>query len=176
MKRITVALTWGEVQMCAHVGTCRFISARTQGHKDRWPNTARASWDRDIRGCLSEFAFAKYTGRTWLPKIGEKGGTDVGPYQVRSMEETHHRLCIKPQDKDDEVFILVFVSPDDPCHPQLVGWATAGDVKLNGVSPDGFYYMRQDQLWPMEDLNGAKLESVLIFHCDELENADAAAA
>jgi len=151
--KVSVPLSWSEVGHAANVGMWRHIFARSTKKTDREPNTAKPSWDRDLVGAIAEYAAAKWLGVFWRPAIGETGGTDVGPYQVRSITVPTHRLCIRPQDKDEQVFLLVLVNHATPNCPVIYGWLKAGDAKrADWQAEDWLYYVPPDMLRPLAEL------------------------
>lgn len=151
MHEIEVELSWAEITHASHVGLMRQVMCSMRKARDRQPQSAPPSWDRDIVGAIAEYVAAKFLGLFW--RAFGIGGTDVGPYQVRSKSEVGHRLCIKPQDRDDEAFILVQVLHRDKTRPRICGWYNCGDAKRpEWRSDDGFWYVPNDQLRPMAEL------------------------
>jgi hypothetical protein len=119
-----IELDWMDVAVAAYVGALRQIKHRKANHMHRWNAPMDNGWTRDIEGACAEKAAAKSLGNYWFD--GADGKTDVGPYQVRHTTVEHGRLVLHPEDKDDEIFILVVGRA--PTF-RIVGWCLGRDGK-----------------------------------------------
>jgi len=150
---VEVRLTWPEVHIGAHVGIMREIQDREQNLVNIAQAEAEGGWERHVVGALGEMAFAKWVGIFWSGSLGDYRADDVGPYQVRAIVKERHSLIIRPVDKDDKKFILVW---DQTPKYFLMGWQWAGNIKRqvfvrepNGRDPA--FFVPQAALFSMED-------------------------
>lgn len=113
-----------------------------------------------ILGAQGEVVIANYLGYT--AEKGIFGGTDVGPYQVRTRSNIYYDLILHASDADDAVFILV-LGPIDRPRPKgtlcflVAGWCegAAGKNRLYWNDPAGgrpAYFVPQRVLRPMQEL------------------------
>lgn len=148
-----IILTWPEVLLGVNAGIMRRVSAMRRGRCNPFPEEGRSIWDRDINGSLAEVAVAKWAGAFWSGTVGRIDTPDVGNLQVRSKTQDGERLVIRPDDKDDEVFVSVLVQPPS-C--RLCGWLYAGEAKRpEWVVSTGCYFVRDEFLRPMSELRRA---------------------
>ena len=92
-----------QAMMC---GGLRHIKAMEQCRK-RNTNQPRTTWDQDIEGACAEAAVAFGLNLFWAASTEPDYHGDVGPYQVRRVDEDRKCLIIKPKDRDDQAFISV---------------------------------------------------------------------
>ena len=107
-----------------------------------------------IDGCMSEKAAAKMTGAKWDDGPWKPKSWDVGKLQVRSTKHKNGCLLIRPNDDDNDVFLLVI---DDFPSYRLVGWLPCKLCKQekwrrapNNRPPA--WFVPQDVLRKIEDL------------------------
>lgn len=130
---IAVTLTEYELRMAAQVGIERHIDSLVHGRRQAAADRAPVgNWQQDIEGACGELAVAKALGRYWNGSVNTfKQGGDVGKVQVRTRSEHHYELIVRPQDRDDDYFVLVTgVAPDY----RVVGYMRGADAKQDGFS------------------------------------------
>lgn len=127
----TVRMSWSDVRHATLVGLDRYIGARERGLRPGAGQPA-TDWPAHIEGAWAEFAVALATGHAWPTDHGQpdRGAPDVGPYHVRTSSRDNPSLIIRPNDRDDEPFVLV-VSTGLP-EFTIVGWIFAGDARRDG--------------------------------------------
>lgn len=126
-----VELTWPEITLAANIGTARRLFAverRLRNYGGGGPN-ASEGWGEDIVGAIGEAGLAKHYNLFWSGTIGQWGGRDVGPFQVRAKTKPEYRLGIKEKDADDQQFVSVLV---DLPRVWLCGWFWGGEGKRDG--------------------------------------------
>ena len=150
---IEVNLTWPEIRFGAMVGITREAQDREEKKINSAQAKAEGGWDRHVMGALGEMAFAKWANIFWSGSLGDYHADDVGPYQVRAIYGERHRLIIRPGDKDNKKFILVW---DQTPKYFLMGWQWAGNIKRkvfweNPNGRDPAFFVPQTALFSMED-------------------------
>jgi hypothetical protein len=117
-------LDWMEVAAAAMTGVLRQIKHRSKGDNHKWKAPLAGGWERDIEGACAEKFAAKRLGAYWFD--GTNGETDVGLHQVRHTALLNGRLMLHPEDKDNEVFVLVVGRA--PAF-ELIGWCFGREGK-----------------------------------------------
>ena len=147
-------LDWMEMFAAAMTGVMRQIKHRRKGDKHKWNATIAGGWERDIEGACAEKFAAKTLGLYWFDGVG--GATDIGPCQVRHTPHLDGRLMLHPEDKDDEIFILVVGRA--PAF-ELVGWCFGHEGKQQdywsdptGADRPAFFVPRVGVLRSVEEL------------------------
>lgn len=106
-----VILTNSEIAMASHVGYMRQLSALWRNLADKHGCDVERRWDFHIEGACGECALAKALGVHWEGTINTfKDGNDVGGvdgFQVRTRSKHWHELIIRPDDRDDDWFVLL---------------------------------------------------------------------
>ena len=109
--KVTVELDWNEVSLGAFVGLRRTITSLRKGrHRDVWATKVKnkdSRWQVEIEGSLAEVAVAKHLGVFWDGSVDTFKRADVGSVQVRHTELQEGCLIVRPEDADDEKYILV---------------------------------------------------------------------
>jgi hypothetical protein len=151
MKR--VSLEWYEYAMASDVGRMRSLASIRQGLKHKY-GMSTAGWTESIEGACGELAVAKALGIYWDGSVNTFKAPDVGNLQVRTRSKDHYDLIVRPEDKSEDVFVLVTgVCPDYVVH----GWTTGADAKQGcylqtyGNRPPA-YFVPKDRLSPIEEL------------------------
>lgn len=122
-----VELTPAELVIVTAVGALRHGEAMHAGRRDR--HGATSSEDglaRHILGAAGELAVAKVLGRYWGGDVCTFKGPDVGGLQVRTRSSDDYDLIVRPDDADDEVFVLV---TGTPTRLWVRGWIHGRDAK-----------------------------------------------
>lgn len=150
---VAVTLNWHEVCLAAHVGLWRRINAVKQGKRDIHGYEG-AGWDANIEGACGELAAAKALGRYWDGSVETWKRPDIGDLQIRTRSQSHYGLLVRPDDDDDDIFVLV----TGKCPEFTVrGWLHGRDSKrqqwLNehGGRPAA-YFVPQSSLRPLSEL------------------------
>lgn len=146
-----VELSWPELYLAASAGIMRRINGLRNHREEPYGARPDAWWNNDINGCIAELALAKHLGIFWSGTVGRIDLPDVGALQVRSKTEVDHRLVILPTDKDEAVFVSVFVATP-VC--RLCGWMVAKEAKrpeylLPDPAARDRYFVPNDKLHPM---------------------------
>lgn len=123
---IEVTLDWFEVTRAAQVGLQRQVHAMAAGKPDVFGYEGDG-WNIHIEGALGELAFAKATNRYWSGPVNTfKEGGDVGSIQVRTRSRDDYDLIVRPNDRDQDVFVLVLGKC--PTY-KVVGWLVGSSAK-----------------------------------------------
>lgn len=149
-----ITLQWNEVSLAAWTGMQRQMKALAASRPDRHGFTG-AGWSEHIEGACGEVAAAKALGVYWTPTVNTfTAGGDVGALQVRTRSRDDYELLIRPQDRDEDVFILV--RGKSPSF-SVVGWIRGRDAKRaewmreHGGRPPA-YFVPDAALQPIEAL------------------------
>lgn len=126
-----------ETDYAALVGAARARAVRDRAAQTRLPGTP--SLTADITGALGELAVAKALGTYWAPSVRDrdKRRGDVDGLQVRATWRRDGRLVIRPDDADDQPFVLVVGEPPDL---SIVGWIYPRDARAHSewrAAPNG---------------------------------------
>jgi hypothetical protein len=154
---IVQRLTWWEFDLAASVGLRRQIEAmRDQRCNQR--QTAADDLLVNVIGACGEMAAAKACGVYWDGSVNaSRARGDIGPgWQVRTAYRTPPgRLTIRPRDRGDDVFILVFA--EAPWHLLVLGWITGDEGRRVGIV-EGYnghepaWFVEPSALHPIIDL------------------------
>jgi len=151
-----VELTWYEILFAATVGIRRNVAAMSKRLPDRYGFNSETGWQVHIEGACGEMAFAKCSGLYWSASINTfKNGGDVGNIQVRTRSRADYDLIVRPDERDDDKFVLV--TGTAPSY-QVVGWIRGGDAKREtwkqtyGNRPPAFFVPKHE-LRPIEEIN-----------------------
>jgi hypothetical protein len=152
---VEVQLSASELVQAATIGAQRHVFAIAKGLPDRH-GFEGAGWDVHIEGAAGELAFCKATGRYWDATINTfKTGGDVGTrIQVRTRSKTWYDLLVRPDDRPDDIFVLVLGrSPTF----RVAGWISGQEaqrpeyLQSYGNRPTAYFV-------PVTALNGALSE------------------
>lgn len=122
----SVELTRIEIEFAKLLGIERHHGALGSGRKDAH------GFDGDpleihIAGVAGEMAFCKCLGMYFMPTIDTYKSPDVGDnIQVRTRSEKWHDLLVRPNDKDEDKFVLVVGKM--PIF-SVIGWAYGSEAK-----------------------------------------------
>lgn len=151
---VEIELTWPELWFALSAGLMRRLNGVRNGRAEPYGARPKAAWDADINGAIAELALAKHFNLFWSGTVGRVDLPDVGLLQVRSKIEMQHRLVVRREDGDDEVFVSVLV--DVPVCT-LCGWMRGHDAKReewllpDPDKPDRFF-VPNAKLLPMAEL------------------------
>jgi len=102
-----VTLSWWELAAASEVGRMRQLAAVRAGRPDRH-GFKGPGWDVHIEGAAGEMAVAKGLGLYWDASVDTfKGSPDLPGIQVRTRSRDDYDLIVRPDDPDNEVFVLV---------------------------------------------------------------------
>lgn len=149
-----VTLETAETRICVWVGEQRFAHARRESRDPgAGPTSTAKTAVNDIRGAKCEFSGSIMLNVYWRPSIGSIRDYDVGGLvQVRSGTKSHHRLIVKPADKDHDPFALI-LAIDDTFY--FGGWLFASAAKLFPLESgfgDPAHFVPQSALRPQSEL------------------------
>jgi hypothetical protein len=151
---INIKLKWHELTMAAHIGTQRQIESLRDDKKDK-AGYDGSGWEINIEGAVGELVVAKYLNIYWDGSVNTyKSGHDVGGYEVRTRSKSWYELLIRPDDKDDAIYILVTGKGFDY---KIRGWLLGKDAKRKEWfkahgGRDPAYFAPQSVLHPMSEL------------------------
>lgn len=121
-----VILEWYELLFAASVGIRRNIEALEKKLPDLY-GFDQNEWQTHIEGACGEMAFAKGTGRYWSGSINTfRNGGDVGSIQIRTRSKPNYDLIVRPNDRDEDIFVLVIGNA--PAF-SIIGWIRAKNAK-----------------------------------------------
>ncbi len=121
---LDVGLNPWEFARAATVGVQRQIAALLKPHTGYTP---KDPWGSHIEGACGELGFAKGLNFYWDGGVNTYSlGQDVFLYQVRTRSLPTNDLIIRPQDKDDDVFVLVVGKAPNFT---IVGWIFGFEAK-----------------------------------------------
>lgn len=181
---VVIPLAWSEVILAANAGMMRRIYALREGKAGVDGAKDEGAWDGDINGAVAELACAKWANVYWNGTVGITTTSDVGKWQVRSKIVSGHRLVVKRNDKDHEVFVSVLVNlainPTAVLCGWLHGWQAKNPAWLKTYPPKPPMYFVEDQyLSDMDELRGisdARPTPVACLHVLGVQSAYRAAA
>ena len=106
--KIAVTLTPYEMKMGALVGIERCVDSVSHNRQDptkskRLPN----HWAIEINGSCAELAVAKALGYYWGGDVNTFKAPDLEGIQIRNTDLDEGRLIVRPNDSDNEIFVLV---------------------------------------------------------------------
>jgi len=102
-----VRLTKSAAFMAAQVGVMRRVSNRCKGLAGRYGADESISWNEDCEAGGGEKAVASYFGLYHDGSLGNFKAADVGELQVRTRLKDWYDLIVHPEDKEEDIFILV---------------------------------------------------------------------
>ncbi len=110
---VTVELDWYEIEFVSSVGIKRATEANRQNLKNKAGLESYGLFEH-VNGAIGEYAAAKVMGRHWAPTVNTfRGMPDIAPcFEVRTRTEPWHDLIIRPDDPDEQIYILVTGSFD----------------------------------------------------------------
>jgi hypothetical protein len=142
VKNISIPLTSNELVAAGTIGVLRRVSSLQNKRADR--NLGPSDWSADIDGAAAEMALAKYLNVFCVPLINSFKAADVDGYQVRSTTRANGRMIIRPDDKDEDDFILVITKA-----PIFI---LVGTINCKAGKMDEFW--EQDAWWVPQDRLG----------------------
>lgn len=121
-----VTLDWSELELAAAVGLRRQLSSLRDQREDKH-GFSGPGWTIHIEGACGELAVAKALGRYWNGSVDNFRGPDlVGFLQIRTRSNAYYDLIVRPDDADQDVYILVTGrAPEFEVH----GWIRGRDAK-----------------------------------------------
>ncbi len=148
----TIAFNQTEFTHAAMAGFLRQCENLGRGRQEAYGQMSYG-FDVHIMGAVAEAAVARYMDVFWGP--GKLRAPDVSQYQVRSSSHRPPFLCLHPEDKDDDRFILVLVRAQTAT---LLGWAYGKDGKQKDYWGDKWrngrpaFWVPHTKLRSMEEL------------------------
>jgi hypothetical protein len=146
---IPVVLHAYEVDLAAHVGVRRNVSAMAAGRRPAFGAGATKDWQYHVDGACGELAFAKASGRYWSGSVDTfRVGGDVGLIQVRTRSRDGYDLIVRDADRNEDAFVLV----TGACpHFFVRGWCYGWEAKQkhyrrNHGERVAAYFVPQDAL------------------------------
>lgn len=138
-----VTLTQSEALVAAIVAVLYEVQNLVLGRQDRYGADNRvAGLEAHFKGYRGEIAVAKATDRFWCGALGKLKARDVAGLQVRATQP-NYGLTLHDNDKDDDVFILAWVSG---LKVDLRGWARASEGKVRDENGKKIYWQPDGSL------------------------------
>jgi len=150
-----IILSTPEMLQAAMIGIIRQIQNLEANRQPTYGSGGGPLWQMHIEGAMGECAVAKYRGVYWNGNVGNLHAQDVGKYQVRTGAGDNYRLILHPEDKNEDVFILV-TGAYGKYNIRGWLWAFEGKIPKFWEDPSGknrpAYFVDQTHLHPMETL------------------------
>lgn len=151
---IRLELTPAEMLLAATTGVHRNVAAIRRGLPDVAGHSG-SGWDLHVEGACGEMAVAKHLGLFWNGSINTfRSGNDVGAWQVRTRSRADYDLVVRPNDKPENIFILVIgIAPVF----DIIGWISGSDARRDewkqtyGGRPEA-WFVPQKNMNPMNTL------------------------
>ena len=121
-----VVLDHSELELAAAVGLRRQLASLRDQREDRH-GFSGPGWTIHIEGACGELAVAKAMGRYWNGGVDTFKAPDLsGSIQIRTRSNADYDLIVRPNDADEDLFILVTGrAPEFTVH----GWIKGRDAK-----------------------------------------------
>jgi hypothetical protein len=104
---INITLAWHEYAMASEIGRLRQLTSVRRGSQDNHGFTG-LGWSEHIEGACGEMAVSKFLGVYWDGGIDTFKSADVGAnIQVRTRSSHNYELIVRPDDYDDDIYVLV---------------------------------------------------------------------
>lgn len=152
---MTVTLTLLELQSAAGTGVSRRLVSLKQNN-DAYKHTKNSNWSTDIEGAAAEMAFAKMMQLYCAPTVNTFKLADVANVQVRSTPYRGGHLLIRPNDADEDIFVLMVGSYTTW---KADGWAYGREAKIDehwrdgGDGEAGCWWVPGNKLRPIKTLD-----------------------
>lgn len=154
-RPIKVVLTPLELAIAELVGTTRQRESVQAGRKDQHGFDGVDGEDKHVSGAAGEIALAKALGLYPGFTINTFKAADLGPnIQVRTRSERNYNLYVRPNESDEEIFVVVLdTSPEF----LVLGWLKGVDAKRVGI-PETFgnrpmaHFVQNDLLRDISEL------------------------
>jgi len=153
---VSVVMTERDIRQAAANAVERRIERMRGGAGERYAPQGAKGLGVDFLGALGEFAVAKYLG-LFPSGYSQAGASDVGPFEVRTVESAALNLLIYPQESAPVVLAVVANPFREPV--TLAGWGPAGELKrpeywrTDGHRPA--FWVPPAALRPMDELRAA---------------------
>ena len=161
-----VTLEWYEIEQAGYVALQRTLYALKNNVKEKYgaAKSDLGGINRHFVGCLGEKSLAKHTDRFWSGTVGRIDLPDVHIWQVRACTRINKRMMLHPDDKDDDIFVLVHVIAAALPRVRLSGWLHARDGKRDEFwsDPSGqdrpAFFVPNNQLRPMGEFDANAIQ------------------
>ena len=149
-----IKLNWTEMWIATGIGRIRQLEALKKNLPDKYGFTGDG-WSVHIEGACGELAVAKALNMYWAGTVNTfKSKADVGKLEVRTRSRHDYDLLVRPDDKDESIFIHVTgKAPEFKIH----GWLLGKDAKQpnflqNYGGRDGAYFVPSSNLKSLDEL------------------------
>lgn len=106
-KFVQIELAWHEYAMASEIGRLRQLTSVRRGSADKHGFNG-LGWSEHIEGACGEMAVSKFLGVYWDGGIDTFKNADVGlTIQVRTRSSHSYELIVRPDDYDDDIYVLV---------------------------------------------------------------------
>ncbi len=152
-----IELTEDQYEYAVKIGTQRHEEAVKRKLPDKHGFSGPGGLTIHIEGAAGELAVAEALQIPWDATVNTfKSVADLSKnLEVRTASKSTYRLIVRPDDKDDRIFILALRLA--PTKFRVVGWLPAHEAKkpewlkdYNGRPPA--YFVPQDKLSPIDTL------------------------
>ena len=151
----TVTLTENQMRVATLTGVERHLLSRKRQYTNAAgydPTTVEALVN-DILGAAAEFAAGIALNRVWIASVNNFKEPDVGVnIQVRTVKRLDGKLVIRPNDSEDDVYVLCYSK--SLAEHNVIGWVKGGDGKRLGdwgvpLNRPGAWFVDQKRLEPI---------------------------
>lgn len=106
-KFAEITLAWHEYAMASEIGRLRQLTSVRRGSADNHGFNG-LGWSEHIEGACGEMAVSKFLGVYWDGGIDTFKNADIGArIQVRTRSSHSYELIVRPDDYDDDIYVLV---------------------------------------------------------------------
>jgi hypothetical protein len=159
---VEIELLWHEYAMASEIGRLRQLAAIRRGSPDKH-GFEGLGWSEHIEGACGELVVARYLGIYWNGSVDTFKSPDLGAnIQVRTRASHTYELIVRPNDADDDIFVLV--TGKCPVY-RLRGFLRGSEAKMgeysqkHGGRPEAFF-VPHARLRPPEELERALSSAV----------------
>ena len=161
-----IRLEWYEVMQAGQLALMRTVESLRRGHKHKYGQTGQNDLQNHFYGAMGEFAVAKCLDIYNCNTVNTFKAADLGGnLQVRATGCARNtKLIVRPDDRDDDYFILVDIQKADGYYNATVGgWIRGEDAKQECFLSDAGYSDR-----PKAYFLGKEHLKTMIWlpHCD----------
>jgi hypothetical protein len=157
-----IRLEWYEVMQAGQLALMRTVESLRRGHKHKYGQTGQNDLQNHFYGAMGEFAVAKCLDIYNCNTVNTFKAADLGSnLQVRATGCARNtKLIVRPDDCDDDYFILVDIQKADGYYNATVcGWMQGVDAKQECFLSDAghsdrpkAYFLSEKHLSPLREL------------------------
>lgn len=128
---VIVELDDAQYQQALELGQKRCDEAKKDGKQNKYGLSNAKELEVHLLGACGESAVAVAMGVPFDATCNTyKTRPDIGPYEVRTRSKAEYELLVRPDDKDESIYILARCFPKGQKRSfAIVGWIRGGDAK-----------------------------------------------